>query len=255
LLVQRGVETYEDARVFFRPELSDLHDPFLMKDMDKAVARLIKAVEEKEQILIYGDYDVDGTTAIAVIYNYLKSFHPNIAFYVPDRYNEGYGISFQGIDHAEMLGCKLVIAVDCGIKAIEKTKYANENGIDLIICDHHNPGNELPEAIAVLDPKRSDCEYPFKELSGCGVAFKFMQAYCSTVRDDFANLTKYLDLVVVSIGSDIVPVIGENRILSYYGLQQLNNDPLPGLKSIITITGLTDKEIQKTISFLKLDQV
>lgn len=244
LLVQRGVETYEEARVFFRPELSDLHDPFLMKDMDKAVARLIKAVDKKEQILIYGDYDVDGTTAIAVIYNYLKSFHPNIAFYVPDRYNEGYGISFQGIDHAEMLGCKLVIAVDCGIKAIEKTKYANEKGIDLIICDHHNPGSELPEAIAVLDPKRPDCEYPFKELSGCGVAFKFMQAYCSTVRDDFANLTKYLDLVVVSIGSDIVPVVGENRILSYYGLQQLNNDPLPGLKSIITITGLTDKEIQ-----------
>ena len=244
LLVQRGVETYEEARVFFRPELSDLHDPFLMKDMDKAVERLIKAVNEKEPILIYGDYDVDGTTAIAVIYNYLKRFHPDIAFYVPDRYNEGYGISFQGIDHAEMLGCKLVIAVDCGIKAVEKTKYANQKGIDLIICDHHNPGSELPEAIAVLDPKRSDCDYPFKELSGCGVAFKFMQAYCSTVRDDFANLTKYLDLVVVSIGSDIVPVIGENRILSYYGLQQLNNDPLPGLKSIITITGLTDKEIQ-----------
>ncbi|MDD3686334.1 MAG: single-stranded-DNA-specific exonuclease RecJ [Bacteroidales bacterium] len=244
LLVQRGVETFEEARVFFRPELSDLHDPFLMKDMDKAVERLIKAVNEKEPILIYGDYDVDGTTAIAVIYNYLKRFHPNITFYVPDRYNEGYGISFQGIDHAEMLGCKLVIAVDCGIKAVEKTKYANQKGIDLIICDHHNPGSELPEAIAVLDPKRSDCDYPFKELSGCGVAFKFMQAYCSTVRDDFANLTKYLDLVVVSIGSDIVPVIGENRILSYYGLQQLNNDPLPGLKSIITITGLTDKEIQ-----------
>lgn len=244
LLVQRGVETFEEARVFFRPELSDLHDPFLMKDMDKAVNRLQRAIENNEEILIFGDYDVDGTTAIAVIYNYIKRFHSKISFYVPDRYAEGYGISFQGIDHAETIGCTLVIAVDCGIKAIEKTKYANTKGIDLIICDHHNPGAELPEAIAVLDPKRKDCDYPFTELSGCGVAFKFMQAYCSTIRDDFANLTKYLDLVVVSIGSDIVPVIGENRILSYYGLLQLNTDPLPGLKSIITITGLTDKEIQ-----------
>lgn len=244
LLVQRGVETFEEARVFFRPELSDLHDPFLMKDMDKAVDRLIRAVKNKEHILIYGDYDVDGTTAIAVIYNYMKKFHADLSFYVPDRYNEGYGISFQGIDYAVENKCSLVIAVDCGIKAIEKTKYANDNNIDIIICDHHNPGNELPEAYAVLDPKRSDCNYPYKELSGCGVAFKFMQAYCHTVRDDFENLTKYLDLVVVSIGSDIVPVTGENRILSYYGLMQLNTDPLPGLKSIIAITGLTDKEIQ-----------
>jgi single-stranded-DNA-specific exonuclease len=244
LLVQRGIETYEEARIFFRPELKDLYDPFLMKDMDKAVERLIRAVDSKEHILIYGDYDVDGTTAIAVIYNYMKKFHKDLSFYVPDRYNEGYGISFQGIDYAVEHQCSLVIAVDCGIKAIEKTKYANEKGIDLIICDHHNPGCELPDAYAVLDPKRSDCNYPYKELSGCGVAFKLMQAYCFTVRDDFANLTKFLDLVVVSIGSDIVPVTGENRILAYFGLQQLNTDPLPGLKSIITITSLTDKEIQ-----------
>lgn len=244
LLVQRGVETFEEARIFFRPELKDLHDPFLMKDMDKAVSRLKKAIEDKEKILIYGDYDVDGTTAIAIIYKYIKGFYDSIIFYVPNRYDEGYGISFKGMDYAEENNCTLVIAVDCGIKAVEKTRYANEKGIDLIICDHHNPGIELPEAYAVLDPKRADCDYPYKELSGCGVAFKLMQAYCQTINDDFSNLTKYLDLVVVSIGSDIVPVTGENRILSYFGLMQLNSDPLPGLKSIIAITGLTDKEIQ-----------
>ncbi len=244
LLVQRGIETYDEARVFFRPELNDLHDPFLMKDMDKAVARLIKAIETNEHILIYGDYDVDGTTAVAVVYNYLKNFHDKLWFYVPDRYNEGYGISFQGIDYAKDNNCSLVIAVDCGIKAIEKTKYANEKEIDLIICDHHNPGAILPEAFAILDPKRTDCDYPYKELSGAGVAFKLMQALCQTKQAPPEVLYKNLDLVVVSIGSDIVPLTGENRILSYFGLQQLNNDPCPGLKSIITITGLTDKEIQ-----------
>lgn len=244
ILVQRGVETYEQARVFFRPELSDLHDPFLMKDMDKAVKRLIEAIDQNENILIYGDYDVDGTTAVAVVYNYLINFHRKLCYYVPDRYNEGYGISFQGIDYAEENNCSLVIAVDCGIKAIEKTKYANEKGIDLIICDHHNPGETLPEALAVLDPKRTDCDYPYKELSGAGVAFKLMQAFCTVRQEPPEILYKNLDLVVVSIGSDIVPLTGENRILAYYGLQQLNTDPCPGLKSIINITGLIDKEIQ-----------
>ncbi|MDD3740763.1 MAG: single-stranded-DNA-specific exonuclease RecJ [Bacteroidales bacterium] len=244
LLVQRNIETYEEARIFFRPELSDLHDPFLMKDMDKAVNRLKQAINNDEHILIYGDYDVDGTTAISVIYMYLKRIHQKISFYVPNRYHEGYGVSFQGIDYAVDNNCSLIITVDCGIKALEKTKYAKEKQIDLIICDHHNPGAELPEAYAVLDPKRTDCPYPYKELSGCGVAYKFMQAYCQSIGDDPSNLSQYLDLVVVSIGSDIVPVTGENRILSYYGLQKLNSDPLPGLKSIITITGLLDKEIQ-----------
>lgn len=244
LLVQRNIETYEEARIFFRPELSDLHDPFLMKDMDKAVIRLTNAINNNENILIFGDYDVDGTTAIAIIYKYLKTKYQNLIFYVPDRYNEGYGLSFKGIDYAVENNCSLIITVDCGIKAIEKTKYAKENNIDLIICDHHNPGAELPEACAVLDPKRKDCAYPYKELSGCGVAYKFMQAYCQSIGDNPVNLTQFLDLVVVSIGSDIVPLTGENRILSYYGLQKLNSDPLPGLKSIITITGLLDKEIQ-----------
>ncbi|HNQ68443.1 MAG TPA: single-stranded-DNA-specific exonuclease RecJ [Bacteroidales bacterium] len=244
LLVQRNIETYDEARVFFRPELSDLHDPFIMKDMDKAVHRLKQAIANDENILIYGDYDVDGTTAIAVIYKYLKTKYQKLSFYVPNRYNEGYGVSFQGIDYAVKNNCSLIITVDCGIKALEKTKYAREKNIDLIICDHHNPGAELPEAYAVLDPKRTDCPYPYKELSGCGVAYKFMQAYCQSIGDNHANLSQFLDLVVVSIGSDIVPVTGENRILAYYGLQKLNSDPLPGLKSIITITGLLDKEIQ-----------
>ncbi|HOZ30337.1 MAG TPA: single-stranded-DNA-specific exonuclease RecJ [Bacteroidales bacterium] len=244
LLIQRNIETYEESRIFFRPELSDLHDPFLMKDMNKAVSRLKRAISSDEHILIYGDYDVDGTTAIAVIYKYLITKHKNLSFYVPDRYNEGYGVSLQGIDYAYNNKCTLIITVDCGIKAIEKTKYAKEKNIDIIICDHHNPSAELPEAYAVLDPKRTDCSYPYKELSGCGVAYKLMQAYCQSVGDDPANLTQFLDLVVVSIGSDIVPVTGENRILSYFGLQKLNSDPSPGLKSIISITGLSDREIQ-----------
>lgn len=244
LLAQRGIETFDEARVYFRPELTDLHDPYLMKDMDKAVERLDRGLKDTEHILIYGDYDVDGTTAVTVVYNYLKRFNSKISFYVPDRYAEGYGISFQGIDYAKEIGASLVIAVDCGIKAVEKTKYAKEHGIDIIICDHHTPGDELPDAAAVLDPKRKDCEYPYKELSGCGVGFKLMQAYCQKIGEDPAVLYKNLDLVVVSIGSDIVPLTGENRILAYYGLQQLNSDPCPGLKSIINITGLIDKEIQ-----------
>ncbi len=244
LLVQRGIKTFDQARVFFRPELSDLHNPFLMKDMDKAVDRLIEAIKNDETILIYGDYDVDGTTAISIIYNYLSRTYKNLLYYVPDRYIEGYGISFKGVDFAEENNCKLIIAVDCGIKAIEKTLYANQKGIDLIICDHHTPGAEIPNAIAVLDPKRLDCEYPYKELSGCGVAFKLLQGYCIKTNDNFSELVKLLDLVVVSIGSDIVPLTGENRTLSYFGLLQLNNDPQPGLKSIVNISGLENKEIQ-----------
>ena len=244
LLVQRGIETYEQARIFFRPRIEDLHDPFLMKDMDKAVNRLKKAFTTNEHILIYGDYDVDGTTGIALLYSFIHKYHKNISFYVPDRYKEGYGISFEGIDYAEEQSCSLIIAVDCGIKAIEQINYSNTKSIDIIICDHHNQGDTLPEASAILDPKRKDCPYPYKELSGCGVAFKLLQAFCQTEKLDFSNLIQYLDLVVVSIGSDIVPVTGENRILAYYGLQQLNTNPCAGLKSIITLTGLGDKDIQ-----------
>ncbi len=244
LLVQRGIETYEQARVFFRPELSDLHDPFLMKDMQSAVDRLNKAITDKEKILVYGDYDVDGTTAVALVYSYLRRFHNNIGFYVPDRYSEGYGVSTQGIDHAVEEGYKLIITLDCGIKATEKAAYAKERGVDMIICDHHNPGEHLPDVVAVLDPKRPDCPYPYKELSGCGVGFKFMQAYVLNNKLNVDELYEYLDLVVVSIGSDIVPITGENRILSYYGLQKLNTDPCKGLKSIINLTGLNDKTIE-----------
>ena len=244
LLVQRGIETYEQARIFFRPELKDLHDPFLMKNMDVAVERLAIAIRDKERILVYGDYDVDGTTAVALVYKFIKEFYADIDYYVPDRYAEGYGISYTGLDYAADNNFSLIIAVDCGIKAVEKVVYAKEKGIDLIICDHHNPGDEIPCAVAVLDPKQSDCDYPYKDLSGCGVAFKFLQAYAQKNNIEFELIKKYLDLVVVSIGSDIVPVTGENRILSYFGLQQLNINPSPGLKSIIDITGLQDKEIQ-----------
>lgn len=244
LLVQRGIKTYEEARVFFRPKLSDLHDPFLMKDMDKAVERLSYAIKNNEKILIYGDYDVDGTTAVATIYNYLIRNYQNIEYYIPDRYLEGYGLSFKGIDYAEEINCKLIITVDCGIKAIEKTNYVNQKNIDLIICDHHTPGPELPNAYAILDPKREDCNYPYKELSGCGVAFKLLQAFCQKTNDSFEELAKLLDLVVVSIGSDIVPITGENRTLAYFGLSQLNTNPQLGLKSIINIAGLENKEIQ-----------
>lgn len=244
LLIQRGIETYEQARVFFRPQLTDLYDPFLMKDMEKAVVRLQEAINNKEKILIYGDYDVDGTTGIALLYNFLKQIHNNIIFYVPDRYREGYGISYQGIDFAVENKCSLIISVDCGIKALAPIDYAKQKSIDVVICDHHNQGEELPNAYAILDPKRLDCKYPYKDLSGCGVAFKFLQAFCQITKKNMDNLNKLLDLVVVSIGSDIVPVTGENRILAYFGLQQLNTDPCSGLKSIITITGLTDKEIQ-----------
>lgn len=243
LLVQRDIYTFEDARSFFRPDLADLHDPFLMADMDKAVDRLTKAMHLNEKIMIYGDYDVDGTTSVSLVYKFLQKFHNNIDFYIPDRYNEGYGISVQGIDFASNNGFKLIIALDCGIKAVDKVKYASSLGIDFIICDHHTPDLELPPAIAVLDPKRSDCNYPFKHLSGCGVGFKFMQAFTIINKLDFAELTPLLDLLALSIASDIVPITGENRILAYYGLKQINSNPSPGLKGILDVCGLLEKEI------------
>lgn len=244
LLVQRGILTVADAKKFFRPQLSDLHDPFLMKDMDKAVERLNRAMGRKEKILIYGDYDVDGTTAVSLVYKFLRNFYTALDYYIPDRYDEGYGISTKGIDFAHANGFTLVIALDCGIKAIEKVAYANEKGIDFIICDHHMPDDELPPAIAILDPKRNDASYPYPHLSGCGVGFKFMQGFALNNGLDIHNtLYPLLDLVAVSIASDIVPITEENRIMAYHGLKQLNNNPSLGLQGIIELCGLRDKEI------------
>jgi single-stranded-DNA-specific exonuclease len=243
LLVQRDILTFENARSFFRPDLSDLHDPFLMADMQKAVNRLTLAMKRNEKILIYGDYDVDGTTSVSLVYKFLKQFYSNVDFYIPDRYNEGYGISIQGIDYAAANDYKLIIALDCGIKAIEKVKYALSQGVDFIICDHHTPDDVLPPAIAVLDPKRIDCNYPYKHLSGCGVGFKLMQAFAITNNIDFSQLTPLLDLLALSIASDIVPITGENRVLAFYGLKQINSNPSVGLKGILDVCGLTDKEI------------
>ncbi|WP_298755826.1 single-stranded-DNA-specific exonuclease RecJ [uncultured Psychroserpens sp.] len=233
LLVQRGIETYEDAKTFFRPSFDDLHDPFLMKDMDKAVARIETALADNENILVYGDYDVDGTTSVALMSSYLKTKSDQIATYIPDRYDEGYGISFKGIDFAHDNSFSLIIALDCGVKAIDKINYASEKGIDFIICDHHRPGAELPKAIAVLDPKRDDCEYPFKELCGCGVGFKLIQALALKEGKTTDDLVEYLDLVATAIGADIVPIVGENRALAYFGLQVINTQPRPGIKAII----------------------
>jgi len=243
LLVQRDILTFDDARSFFRPDLSDLHDPFLMADMQKAVNRLTLAMEKNEKILVYGDYDVDGTTSVSLVYKFLKQFYSNVDFYIPDRYNEGYGISVQGIDFAAANEYKLVIALDCGIKAIEKVKYALSQEVEFIICDHHTPDDELPPAVAVLDPKRIDCSYPYKHLSGCGVGFKLMQAFAITNNIDFSKLTPLLDLLALSIASDIVPITGENRILAFFGLKQINSNPSVGLKGILDVCGLTDKEI------------
>jgi len=237
LLVQRGIETYEAAKKFFRPELSELHDPFLMKDMDKAVNRITEAISRNEKILIYGDYDVDGTTAVATVYLFLKEFYPNIEYYVPHRYTEGYGISFQGVDYAAENNFPLIIALDCGIKSNDKIDYANEKKIDFIICDHHNPGDEIPKAVAVLDPKRNDCPYPYKELSGCGIGFKLIQAFAQQNGMPPETCYRYLDLVCVSIGADIVPITGENRILAHYGLKKVNENPLPGLKKLMEASG------------------
>ncbi len=243
LLVQRGIKTFSEAKAFFRPRLSDLHDPYLMKDMDKAVARLEIAIKNQEKVLIYGDYDVDGTTSVALMYMFLKNRLKELDFYIPDRYSEGYGISPKSIDYAIEENVTLVIVLDCGIKAIEKIKNAKDRGLDYIICDHHNPDDQIPDAVAVLDPKRPDCDYPFKELSGCGVGFKFAQGYCQNNDIPLNEVYDLLDLVVVSIASDIVPVIGENRVLAHYGLKKLNSDPSRGLKTIINYSGLRGEEI------------
>ena len=239
LLVQRGIETEEEAWQFFNPKLENLHDPFLMKDMRKAVERVDLALSRGESIMVYGDYDVDGTTAVALVYSFLRRLgHKALMFYIPDRYTEGYGVSYKAIDHAQRKGVGVIITLDCGIKATEKVAYAKERGIDMIICDHHLPGEKIPEAVAVLDPKRADCPYPFKELSGCGVGFKMLQGYCLYKGLPFSEVECLLDLVVVSIASDIVPLVGENRILAYYGLKRLNEKPGKGLQSIIKICGL-----------------
>jgi single-stranded-DNA-specific exonuclease len=245
LLVQRGIATFDQARDFFRPSLANLHDPFLMNDMDKAVERLSKAVSNKEKILVYGDYDVDGTTAVALLFSFLRDQTDDnrLYYYIPDRYDEGYGISYKGIDWAHDQGCSLVVALDCGIKAVEKVKYASGRGIDMIICDHHLPDPELPPAIAVLDPKRIDNTYPFDDLSGCGVGFKLVQAYAQTHNIPFDNILPLLDLLAVSIASDLVSVTGENRVLAYYGLQQLNESPRKGLESMIKLSGLENHKI------------
>ncbi|MFV8321625.1 single-stranded-DNA-specific exonuclease RecJ [Flavobacterium sp. LS2R12] len=233
LLVQRGIETFEDARRFFRPSLEDLHDPYLMKDMEKAVARIEKAIENEENILVFGDYDVDGTTAVSLVSSYLKTYYPNVATYIPDRYDEGYGISFKGIDFADDNGFSLIIALDCGIKSIDHVAYAKARNIDFIICDHHRPGEFLPEAVAVLDPKRDDCTYPYDELCGCGIGFKLIQALGQNRNETIDDLIPYLDLVSAAIAADIVPMTGENRVLAYFGLQVINSDPRPGIKAII----------------------
>ncbi|MBO5796070.1 MAG: single-stranded-DNA-specific exonuclease RecJ [Bacteroides sp.] len=243
LLVERGITTVAEARKFFRPQLPDLHSPFLMKDMDIAVERLNLAMGRKERILIYGDYDVDGTTAVALVYKFIQQFYSNIDYYIPDRYNEGYGVSTKGVNYAAETGVKLVIVLDCGIKAVDEIAYAKEKGIDFIICDHHVPDDVLPDAVAILNAKREDNTYPYEHLSGCGVGFKFMQAFAISNGIEFHHLIPLLDLVAVSIASDIVPIMGENRILAYHGLKQLNTNASVGMKAIIDVCGLAEKEI------------
>ena len=243
LLLERGITSAAEAKRFFRPQLSELHDPFLMKDMSIAVERLNQAMGKKERILVYGDYDVDGTTAVALVYKFLQQFYSNIDYYIPDRYNEGYGVSVKGVDYAYETGVKLIIVLDCGIKAVEEIAYAKDKGIDFIICDHHVPDDVLPPAVAILNAKRPDATYPYEHLSGCGVGFKFMQAFALNNGIEFHQLTPLLDLVAVSVASDIVPIMGENRVLTYHGLKQLNSNPSVGLKAIIDICGLSEKEI------------
>ena len=233
LLLQRGIKTFDEAKKFFRPSLEDLHDPFLMKDMDKAVARIETALSKGEKILVYGDYDVDGTTAVALFYTFLKTLNANCGFYIPDRYAEGYGISFMGIDFAKAEGYSLIVALDCGIKSNDKVDYANEKGIDFIICDHHRPGSTLPNAVAVLDPKRDDCNYPFDELCGCGIGFKLAQAISQKRNLGIETIELLLDLVAVAIAADIVPLIGENRVLATFGMKRINSDPRPGFKAML----------------------
>lgn len=243
MLVARGLYTAEAARAFIRPSLDELHDPFLMRDMNEAVERLHRALQSNERIMVYGDYDVDGTTAVALMFTYLKKLTQNIEFYIPDRYTEGYGISFRGIDVAQDHGCTLIIALDCGIKSLDKVTYATERGIDFIICDHHTPGEDIPKAVAVLNMKRQDCPYPYKELSGCGVGFKLIQAYSRYIGIAFENLMEYLPLTAMAIASDIVPVTGENRILAYYGLRALNHHPSVGIRAIIQVAGLGGQKV------------
>jgi len=245
ILLQRKIDSFDKAKAFFRPSITEIHDPFLMKDMNKAVDRLQQAMNNEEKILIYGDYDVDGTTSVSMVYSYLKNYYEHLNYYIPDRYAEGYGISYQGIDYAEENDFKLIIALDCGIKAIDKIDYATEKGIDFIICDHHRPGKNLPKAVAVLDQKREDCGYPYKELSGCGVGFKFMQAWTQQSNKDESKLWEYLDLLAISTCADIVPITGENRVFVHYGLKTINENPRLGIKTMVELAALR-KELTVT---------
>ena len=239
LLVLRGITTFEEAKSFFRPEISHLHDPLLMKNMQKAVDRIQTVISNGEKVLVYGDYDVDGTTSVAMMYSFLKNKVKEIEYYIPCRYDEGYGISLKGIDYAKDNNFALIIALDCGIRAVNQVDYANKKGVDFIICDHHNPGEKVPEAVAILNPKQIDCDYPYKELSGCGVGFKLIQAFSKQNNIDFSEIMEYLDLLTVSIGADIVPMTGENRVFSFYGLQQINKTPRVGLKALMEIANKT----------------
>jgi single-stranded-DNA-specific exonuclease len=250
LLLQRGIHDFEDARSFFRPETHQLHDPFLMKDMEKAILRIEQAFADGEKIMVYGDYDVDGTTSVAVVYSFFKKYYPDLDYYIPDRYKEGYGISTAGIDFAKEHGFSLIIALDCGIKSVDKIVYANALGIDFIICDHHTPGAEIPDAVAVLDPKRADCAYPFKELSGCGIGFKLIQAYAQKNDIPFEELHQYFELVAISIACDIVHIVDENRVLAYFGLLQLNTNPCMGVKTLMLAAGRTENYTISDIVFM-----
>jgi single-stranded-DNA-specific exonuclease len=250
LLVRRGVNTFDDARHFFRPSHLHLHDPFLMQDMEKALERIEQAIAKNDKILVYGDYDVDGTTAVALVYSFFHKIYQNIEYYIPDRYKEGYGISTQGIDYAAQNGYRLIIALDCGIKSVDKIAYANTLGVDFIICDHHLPGEELPAAVAVLDPKRIDCDYPYKELSGCGIGFKLIQAWSDKHDLPFEGVAEYFDLVAISIACDIVHITGENRVLAHLGLQKINENPCIGVKMLMQVAGRTGTYTISDVVFL-----
>ena len=252
LLVKRGITTADEARAYFRPQLQALHDPFLMRDMDRAVDRLNQAMGNRERVMIYGDYDVDGCTAVALVYRFLQQFYSELDYYIPDRYEEGYGVSIQGVDYAHETGVKLIIVLDCGIKAIEEIGYVKSLGIDFIICDHHVPDEELPPAVAILNAKRKDATYPYKDLSGCGVGFKFMQAFAISNGIAFSQLIPLLDLVAVSIASDIVPIMGENRILAYHGLRQLSQNPSVGMKAVIDMCGMSGRDITMSDIIFKI---